>query len=93
MATRNRPPIEPEIPINTLNEYVLMGGRNLGNHSMSLAGFSKFVRVGTLTPQLVFRTKQQVYRFCAYALLMAFDLPDEEGEHSFEDVLEAIKNV
>lgn len=88
------PKPKPEIPINTLNEHILMSGENMPNHSTSLAGLGKFIKVGSQHPYgLTFRTKQSVYRFCAYALLMVFILPDEEGNHSFEDVLEAIKNT
>jgi hypothetical protein len=38
-------------------------------------------------------TKQQAYRTAAHIKLMATLLPDELGEHSYEEVEEAIKNT
>lgn len=84
------------IPVDTTNEHVIFTGENMSNHSATLAGFGKFIKVGAQHPQgLMFRTRQSVYRFCAYALIMAeaHGLPDEGGEHSFEEVLEAIQEV
>lgn len=81
-------------PVNTLNEFVLMAGENLPNHTTTLAGRGKFVASGAQRPPQ-FRTKQEVYRFCAWALLMAdaHSLPDEPGEHTLEEVMEACRNV
>lgn len=93
MANTRNPPAEPEVPINTVNEHVLMTGQNMPNHTTSLAGLGNFIKVGAQTPNgLLFRTKQSVYRFCAYAILMSDALPDEEGEHTFEQVYEAIQD-
>jgi hypothetical protein len=89
------PGIEPSsFTVNTINEYMIVGGENLGNHSTSLAGRSKFVQCGQMTP-IIFRTKQAVFRFCAWVQLQAEmqNLPDEPGEHTYEEVLEAIKNT
>lgn len=94
MATAKNQPNKEEFPINTLNEYVLIAGQNLDNHSMSLAGLGKFVKAGSQNPAgIIFRTKQQAYRFCAHAIVMAQVLPDEDGEHAFEEVLDAVENL
>lgn len=79
------------IPIEIENEYALHDGQNLPNHSSSLRGHGKFIMAGR-ADRVTFRTKQQVYRFCAWALAMSEVLPDEDGEHTFEEVQEAIKN-
>lgn len=79
-----------DVPIDTRNEYSLHTGANLPNHTATLAGRGKFVTVG-VPDAPVFRTKQSVYRFCAYLLSMAEILADEEGEHSYEEILEAIQ--
>jgi hypothetical protein len=81
---------ESAFPVNTENEFSLITGTNMANHSTALAGRAKFVKVGIPIP--VFRTKQEVYRFCAYALALAETLPHEGGEHTFEEVREAIQN-
>lgn len=79
--------------INTLNEFMLVSGRNLPNHTMSMQGKGQYVQVGrgAGTP-LCFRTKQEIYRFCAWALTLGVILPDEDGSHEFEEVLEAVQN-
>lgn len=81
-----------DVPVNTMNEGAITSGQNLPNHSTSMAGRGKFVGPALQrVPQ--WRTKQEVYRFCAWAVLMAEVLPEEEGEHTFEEVIEAIKRV
>ena len=84
---------EPELAddVNTENEYALMTGQNLPNHTMTAVGKGRFVKVGFPSVP-TFRTRQQAFRFCAYALLLADVLPDEPGAHDFETVLEAVKN-
>lgn len=89
--------IEPEDfeladDVNTENEYALMIGQNLPNHTMTAQGKGRFVKVGFPSVP-TFRTRQQAYRFCAYALALAEILPDEPGEHDFETVQKAIKNA
>lgn len=87
---------EPDetIAVNTNNEYALSAGTNLPNHSTSLSGRGKFVKAGIPTPPC-FRTKQEVYRFCVYALILAeaHGLPDENGSHTFEQIQEAVANA
>lgn len=81
-----------DIPVNTLNEWAIGYGKNLDNHSSALAGRAGFIRQmdGTVP---TFRTKQEAYRYAAYLISMAEVLPDEDGEHTFEEVLSAIQNV
>lgn len=83
---------EPEIPVNTVNEYILMTGQNLPNHSTSLAGRGKYVKVGR-HGEPIYRTKQEAYRYAAYLLTMADTLPDEDGAHTYQEVEEAIRNA
>jgi len=80
--------------INTSNDYLLMFGQNLPNHSTSIAGRGKFVRQSIVeTP--TFRTAQQAYRYAAWLATMAEMLPDEAGaeEHTFDAVRAAIRNT
>lgn len=75
-------------PINVQNEHAVFSGQNLPNHSTTQAGRGKFVAAGGLQ----FRTNQQIYRFCAHLLKEAqtAGLPNETGDHSFYDVMEAV---
>ena len=82
-------------PVNTLNEFMMLQGENLPNHSTSRNGRGKFVQPGA-PGNICFRSKQQLYRFIAYAATMAEDvarLPDEEGAHTYQEVLHAIRNA
>ena len=83
------------IPINTVNEFMVSTGQNLPNHSSSLAGLPKFVSIIGGGKPMQFRTKQTIYRLAAWLLCLAEvkDLPDEPGAHTFEQVLEAIRNT
>lgn len=87
-GTESLDPIE----IDTSNEYAISYGQNLPNHSFAAIGRAAFVRQGT--PSLpTFRTRQQAFRYAAYIISMAELLPDEAGEHTFEQVLDAIRNT
>lgn len=82
-----------EYPIDTSNQFFMTGGRNLPNHTTSMQGRGAFVKAAlNIVP--IFRTKQEAYRYCAYALTIAdtIGLPDEPGDHTWEDVLHAIQN-
>lgn len=93
MATTKKTTDSEEIPVNTLNEWMISKGQNMDNHTMSMKGRKHFVRQGRVEPP-TFRTKQEAYRYCAYVLTMAdVFLPDEEGAHGFEEVLHAIQNA
>lgn len=83
---------EPDYSVNTLNEFAINAGQNLPNHSTSMAGRGKFVRVGDPKP-VIFRTQQEAFRFCAWVLTLADTLPSEAGGHSFETVLDAIQST
>jgi len=83
--------LEVQPPIDTTNQYAMQTGENLPNHTTSLTGRGKFVKVGLALP-VTFRTRQQAFRFCAWALALAEVLPDEDGAHTFEEVQEAIQN-
>jgi len=85
---------EERPPVNTNNDGQVMRGNNLPNHSATLAGRGKFISSAMQhNPQ--WRTKQELYRFVAWALVMeeAHDLPQEEGEHTLEEVMERIRHV
>jgi hypothetical protein len=83
---------EESCPIDTANEYLVGARMNMSNHSSWKAGRGKFVCVG-LPGAIVLRTRQAAYRLCAYILTLAETLPDEEGNHTFEQVKHAIRNV
>lgn len=83
---------DQEFPIKTDNEFAVHKGENLPNHTVSMNGFPKFVKIGDVQ-NATLRTRQQAYRLCAYILSMAILLPDEDGSHSFEEVQEAIQNA
>lgn len=78
-------PAEPaELPSidhtpSTENEFNLIKGENLSNHSTSLAGRGKFVRQGNpVVP--TFRTRQAAYRYAARLIELAGNhLPDESA--------------
>lgn len=97
MAGRRKPPVDltTDAPtateVDITNEFALHSGVNLPNHSTTLAGRGKFVRVGLSGP-LVFRTKQQAYRFAAHLVSKAEILPGEDSDVSFEEVLDAVHN-
>ncbi len=81
-----------EVPVKTDNEYALYMSENLPNHSASLKGRAKFISQGR-TSHPLFRTRQEAYRYAAWLISMAEILPDEEGAHSFEVVLNAVRNT
>lgn len=91
MITTMTNPSDTPSPVNTINTGVITTGQNLPNHSLSMAGRGKFVGSGAHEPPR-WRTRQEAYRFCAWALLLVdiHDLPDEEGAHTFEQIQEAI---
>lgn len=81
-------------PINTENQFTIAVGENLPNHSESLKGRAKFVRVTEPTRHgVIFRTQQEVYRFCAHLLRNAGTLPSEPGDHSLAEIQEALEEA
>lgn len=82
-------PVRPEVV--TTNDFMLGYGENLSNHTQTMRGRGKYVKQGMPGP-VTFRTKQEVYRFAAWAMTMGDAmLPDEDGEHTFEEVLDAVQ--
>jgi hypothetical protein len=83
----------PEVPVNTLNEFAIGAGQNMENSTHAMNGRAHFVRQGMPTVP-TFRTKQEAFRYAAYLVTLAeVKLPDEDGEHTYEQVLHAIRNV
>lgn len=74
--------------------YTIIGGKNLPNHSTSMEGRGTYVRVTSTSSVSVptFRTRQEAFRVCA-AILRAveeWELPNEDEDHEFEDILEEV---
>jgi hypothetical protein len=85
---------EPQVDLTT--ECTIIGGENLPNHSATLSGRGKYVRISgdnPLAPLPTLRTVQQAYRLAARIVQAAeqFNLPSEDG-HSADilDYLEAL---
>lgn len=81
--------------IETINDWAWGAGKNLPNHSASLAGLGKYVRQG-IHEIPTFRTRQDAYRYAAWLITMAeVSLPDKEDckGQTFEKVLDAVKNT
>ena len=78
-------------PIDTTNEFALGAGSNLPNHSETIKGRGKYVKVCT-PAYVLFRTRQSAYRFAAWLIVLADTLPHEPGEHDFLAVLEAVQD-
>lgn len=89
-------------PINTTNDALVMMGANLPNHTTSLQGFGRWVRVGSnAQATMTFRTRQSVYRAVSWLLAMAEraqlpkSSPDEDRrgpDASFVEILTAVFN-
>lgn len=77
---------------DTTNEHFVQRGANLPNHSSSAKGRGKWVRIGTTVTPSTFRTRQEAFRACAWvlALVEKQELPDEDEDLSFFEVLDAI---
>ena len=83
---------QPVPEVNSTNEFMLGYGENMPNHTQTMRGRGKYVKPGLPTP-IAFRTKQEVYRFAAWAMTMGDAmLPDEDGAHTFDEVQAAIRN-
>lgn len=80
--------------VNTLNEFAVQAGNNLPNHTSSMMGRGKYVKLGVSGP-VILRTKQQAFRLIAWLETMteAQGLPDEDDSaHTLDDVRRAIQN-
>jgi len=76
---------QPQPAIDTTNEFLLSA--RSAHPGLGMGAY--------ITPQLLpkFSTRQQAYRFAAWCALMAEALPEEPGQHSFEDIARAIANT
>lgn len=84
-----------ELAVRVDNEFGLVKGENLPNHTASMRKRGAFVMAtaGDIGYRgLVFRTKQQAYRFVAHLLALADSLPDEDGEHELSIVQNAVES-
>lgn len=77
--------------VDATNEFGLSLGQNLPNHSMTQIGRGKYI-APVIRDVPLFRTKQSAYRYAGWLMTMADMLPDEDGAHSWEQVLHAIRN-
>lgn len=87
--------LDPEVMrVAARNQYAILSGRNLDNHSASIAGRPVFVQSGMPHGRaLVFRTKQEIYRMAAWLLHYAelADLPNEVYPLTFEQIQEWVE--
>ena len=86
-----------ELPPDTSNELGICAGQNLPNHSATLRGQPRYVTSGTYSRGALplFRTKQEALRVAAWLVVMADHLESQQepGGHTFEQILEAIRNA
>lgn len=87
-------PAESEIPVDTTNAYAVHAGTNMMHSTHAMAGRAKWVAIGAQVKVAV-RTKQEAYRLAAWLVVLAEanDLPDEEGAHDFDTVIEAVEGL
>lgn len=86
-------PTEKEV--KTDNDFRLGLSENLPNTTHAQRGQQKFVTSRTHGNQpIIHRTKQAIYRYCAWLILFAEILPDEPGQEgiTFEQVSEAVRD-
>lgn len=81
-----------DLPVKTDSEHVILVGENLPNHSTTLAGLGKFVRISPQSNNTVpiCRTRQSAYRLAANLLANCQDLPHEDPPSTWDDVLGAV---
>jgi hypothetical protein len=77
----------PMSNMDARNEFVVVAGQNLPNHSTSLAGRGQFVQIGQTRPM---RTKQEAYRLVGWLLAYVDTLPDDITEATLEMIQEQI---
>ena len=88
----NNGPEYTEIAVRVDNERGMIPGENLPNHTAAMRGRGKFVMASTPGPFVV-RTKQEAYRVMAHLEVLAQDLPDEDGAHSYDEVKAAVQRL
>mgnify|MGYP001559591339 CR=1 FL=1 len=83
-----------EIAVRVDNERGLIAGENLRNHTMSMRGRGKFI-MATASGPFVIRTRQEAYRLMVHLerLIEQHDLPNEDGNHTFAEIEEAISTL
>ena len=83
-----------EIAVRVDNEFGLVSGENMPNHTASMRGRGKFVMATTPVPFII-RTRQEAYRLMVHLdhLIEQNDLPNEDGNHTYEQVEEAIARL
>lgn len=89
-----QPLTDAEMKIAARNEFSILSGRNLDNHSAALKGRPWFVQSGHGSKMPVFRTKQEIYRMTAWLLKYAeiAELPDEDDYPlTFEEIREWVE--
>lgn len=96
VAARNEhdPELTTFTQIDTSNTYGVHVGENMPNHTAAMQGKGRYVKFGV--PTVVFRSQQDVYRFAAWLVVCAeghLFTQQEEGEHTFEEILEAVRNA
>lgn len=77
--------------IDTTNYHMVCAGINQANTTYATTGHARFVKVAH-PGALVFREQQQIYRLAAWLLLLADTLPSDETHHTFEQIINAIKD-
>lgn len=84
-------------PPDTSNTLGITAGQNMPNNSAALRGEPKYVTSGVYARGAlpIFRRKQEVYRIAAWLVVMADHLESQQepGGHTFEQILEAIRNA
>lgn len=82
--------------MKTDNEFIVLSGQNLPNHTASLQGLGKFVTFGTGVVPII-RTRDALFRMIAHMINKAeqIDLPPEsQGEgvdpYTLDDYIDAI---
>lgn len=78
-----------ELAVRVDNERGLIAGENLPNHTTSMQGRGKFVMASAPGPFII-RTRQEAFRVMAHLEWLAVALPDEDGNHTYEQVRDAV---
>lgn len=79
---------EPASEVDSRNEFVVVAGENMPNHSTTLMGRGKFVQFGQPRPM---RTKQEMYRLIGWCLAYVDTLPDDDTGATLESIQEKIE--
>jgi hypothetical protein len=85
------------VGIETANEFGWGSGTSMVNSTAGQTGLARWVAMVDNYRCLfdpTFRTKQRAFRYAAWLVSLAEVLPDEPGDsHTFEEILEAIRNT